>query len=155
MTAIASLSVTAEISHSVGNSLCLIFLTVVVIHLLSCVWLCDLMDCSLPGSSVLYCNLWGCSSSCPLSHWCYLTVSSSAGHFSYCPQSYPALGSFPASWLFTSGGQNIGALASVIVLPMDSQGWFPLDLTGLMSSSPRDPQESSPAPHFKSINFSH
>ena len=52
MTAIASLSVTAEISHSVGNTLCLIFLTV-LIHLLSFVWLCDLMDCSLPGSSVL------------------------------------------------------------------------------------------------------
>ena len=99
MTAIASLSVTAEISHSVGNSLCLIFLTVVVIHLLSCVWLCDLMDCSLPGSSVLYCNLWGCSSSCPLSHWCYLTVSSSASPFSFCLQSFSASGSFHIIWL--------------------------------------------------------
>ena len=31
--------------------------------------------------------------------------------FSSCPQSFPALGSFPMSWLFTSGGQSIGASA--------------------------------------------
>ena len=35
------------------------------------------------------------------------------------------------SQLFTSGGQSIGALASV--LPMDIQDWFPLGLTGLIS----------------------
>ena len=33
--------------------------------------------------------------------------------------------------LFTSDGQNIGA--SVSVLPMSIQGWFPLGLTGLIS----------------------
>ena len=31
--------------------------------------------------------------------------------FSSCPQSFPASGSFPMSWLFASGGQSIGALA--------------------------------------------
>ena len=45
--------------------------------------------------------------------------------------SFPASGSFPVSWLFTSGGQSIGALASV--LPMDIQGWFLLGLTGWIS----------------------
>ena len=31
----------------------------------------------------------GCSSSCPLSQWCYLTISSSAAPFSFCPWSFP------------------------------------------------------------------
>ena len=53
--------------------------------------------------------------------------------FSFCPQSFPASGSFPMSWLFTSGGQNIGASASASELPMNIQGWFPLGLTGLIS----------------------
>ena len=52
-----------------------------------------------------------CSDSCLLSKWCYLTISSSATHFSFCLQSSPASGSFPMSLLFTSGGQSIGALA--------------------------------------------
>ena len=34
-------------------------------------------------------------------------------------QSFPASGSFPMTWLFASGGQSIGALASVSVLPMN------------------------------------
>ena len=37
--------------------------------------------------------------------------------------------SFPVSWLFTSGCQSIGASASVSVLPMNIQSWFPLGLT--------------------------
>jgi len=35
--------------------------------------------------------------------------------------------------IFASGGQNIGALASTSVLPMNIQGWFPLGLTGLIA----------------------
>ena len=52
--------------------------------------------------------------------------------FSSCPQSFPASGSFPVSQLFASGGQSMGASASVSVLPMNIQGWFPLGLTGLI-----------------------
>ena len=74
-----------------------------------------------------------CSNSCPLSQWCYLTISSSVALFSFGFQSFPALGSFPVSQLFTSGGQSIGASASATVLPMSIQGWFPLGLTGLIS----------------------
>ena len=51
--------------------------------------------------------------------------------FSFCFQSCPASGSFPMSWLFTSGGQSIGASASV--LPVNIQGWFPLGLTDVNS----------------------
>ena len=49
------------------------------------------------------------------------------------PQSFPASGSFPVSWLFTSGDQNIGALALGSVLPVNIQDWFPLWLIGLIS----------------------
>ena len=62
---------------------------------------------------------------------------------------FPASGSFPVSWLFTSGGQSNGPSASASVLPMNIRGWFPLGWTGLISICPRDFQESSPAPQFK------
>ena len=71
--------------------------------------------------------------SCPLNWWCHPTISSSVIPFSSCPQSLPASGSFQMSQLFASGGQSIGALASVSVLPVNIQGWFPLGLTGLIS----------------------
>ena len=74
-----------------------------------------------------------CSNSCPLSQWCYLTMSSSVTLFSSCPQSFPASGSFPNSWLYPSGGQSIRASAAASVLPMNIQGWFSLGLTGLIS----------------------
>ena len=48
-------------------------------------------------------------------------------------QSLSASRTFPMSWLFTSGGQSIGASASSSVLPMNIQGWFPLGLNGLTS----------------------
>ena len=65
-----------------------------------------------------------CSNSCPLSQWCHPTISSSVIPFSSCPQSSPASGSFPVSWLFSSGGQSIGASVSASVLPMNIQDWF-------------------------------
>ena len=48
-------------------------------------------------------------------------ISSSVTPFSSCLQSLPASGSLLMSWLFTSGGQRIGALASASVLPMNIQ----------------------------------
>ena len=74
-----------------------------------------------------------CSNSCPLSRWFHLTISSFAVSYSFCLQSFPVSGSFPVSWLFTSGGQNIGTSASASVLPMNIQSWFPLEWTGLIS----------------------
>ena len=73
-----------------------------------------------------------CSNSCPLNPWSHATTLFSINPFSSCPQSFPASGSFPVSWLFPSGGQSIGASASVSVLPMNIQGWFPLGLTGFI-----------------------
>ena len=74
--------------------------------------------------------------------------------FSSCLQSFPATGSFPVSQFFTSGGQRIGVSASASVLPMNVQDWFPLGWTGWISFCPRDSQQSSPTPQFKSINSS-
>ena len=83
-----------------------------------------------------------CSDSCPSSQWCHPTISSSVVPFSSCFQSFPASGSFPmnqVNWfqwinLFLAlGSQSIGASASASVLPMNIQGWFPLQWTGWIS----------------------
>ena len=49
------------------------------------------------------------------------------------PSIFSSIISFPMSRLFTSGGQSIGASASVLVLPMNIQSWFSLGLTSLIS----------------------
>ena len=67
------------------------------------------------------------SNSCPLSHWCHPTTSSTVVHFSSHLHSFPAPGSFPMSQLLTSGGQSIGVSASTSVLPMNIQDRFPLN----------------------------
>ena len=91
-----------------------------------------------------------CSISCPLNQGCYPTISSSVVPFSSCLQSFPASGSFPMSWLFTSCGQRIGASASASVLPVNIQDSFPLGLIGLILEkaleSPMDSKE------IKSVN---
>ena len=74
-----------------------------------------------------------CLTSCTLSWWCHPTISSSVTSFSSCLQSFPASGSFLMSRLFASGGLSIGVWASVSVLPINIQGWFPLGLIGLIS----------------------
>ena len=71
------------------------------------------------------------SNSCPLSQWCHPTISSSVIPFSSCLQSSPAPGSFQMSQFFASGGQSIGV--SAWVLPINIQGWFPLEWAGWIS----------------------
>ena len=93
-------------------------------------WHHGLQHARLPCPSL---SLGVCSNSCPLSWWCYLTISSSATPFSFYLQSFPASGSFPMSQLFTLGGQSTGASASASVLPKNIQGWFPLGLTCFIS----------------------
>ena len=97
----------------------------------SCPTLCDPMDYRAPGFSVLH-YLSQFAHLMALSRWCHPTISSSVAPLSSCPQSFPASGSFPMTQFFASGGQSIGASASV--LPMNVQDWFPLGLTGLISS---------------------
>ena len=82
------------------------------------------LPCPLPTPGV-------CTNSHPSSQWCHPTISSSVIPFSSCLQSFLELGSFQMSLFFASGGQSIGASASV--LPMNIQDWFPLGLTSLIS----------------------
>ena len=106
-----------------------------------------------------------CLNSCLSSRWCHPISSWSIVPFSSCLQAF--LVSFPMSQFFTSGGQSIGVSAfqrileigilenwklEYSVFPMNSQDWFPLGLTGLSPCCPRDSQESSLIPQFKSIN---
>ena len=75
-----------------------------------------------------------CLNSWQLSWWCHPI---SVIPFSFCPKSFPSSGSFLMSQFFTSGDQSIGvsagAWASTLVLPINIQVWFPLELTGLIS----------------------
>ena len=89
-----------------------------------------------------------CSNSCPLSRWCHPTISYSVVPFSSCLQSFPASGSFPVSQFLASGSQNIQLHHQYF------QWIFITDFLVGFSCSPRDSQESSPTPQFKSINSS-
>ena len=104
-----------------------------VVQSLSCVWLfatpwtaaCQASLSFNVSQSLL--NLMSIESVMPSNHLilcCPLLVT---------PSIFTSTGSFPASWLFKSGCQSIGASASAPVLPMNIQGWFPLRLTGLIS----------------------
>ena len=71
-----------------------------------------------------------CTDSCHLSQWYYPTILCSAMLFSFCLQSFPALGPFPLNQLFSTGGQSIGVPASVLSVSIQSS--FPLWLTSLI-----------------------
>ena len=91
-----------------------------------------------------------CSNSYPSSQWCHSTISSSVIPFS-CLQSCPASGSFPVSQFFASRGQSIGVSASVSVLPMNIQDYFPLGLIGFISLLSKGLSRVL-TPQFKSIS---
>ena len=90
-------------------------------------------------------------SSCPLHQGCHPAISSSDTLFSFCPQSFPASGTFPMSQLFISNEQTTGVSTSASVLPTSIQGGFPLRLVWSLCC-PRDSQESSPASQFEGIS---
>ena len=68
---------------------------------LSHVRLCDPMDCSMPGLPVHH-QLLEFTQTCPLSWWCHPVIS--FPFVPFCPQSFPASGSFQMSQFFASGG---------------------------------------------------
>ena len=132
---IAHLFPTDECHHCLLS--CSLFLSCTAVSLLlshsvvpNSLWLHELQHTRLPCPSP---SPRVCSNSCPLSQWCYPTISSSIICFSSCPQSLWPSGSFQMSWLFASGGQSIEASVLASVLPMDIQGWSLLGLTGLIS----------------------
>ena len=95
----------------------------------SCLTPCDPMDCSTPGFPVLH-HLPEFTQTHV--HWVSDAIQPS---LSLLPPSLPALKLSQHQGLFqgvsyASGGQSIGASASV--LPINIQGWFPLGLTDLI-----------------------
>ena len=118
---------------------------------LSHVWLFATPWTAARQASLSITNSWSPPRPCPLWWWCHPTILSSVIPFSSFPQSIPSSESFPVSQLFAWGGQSIGVSALASFLPKKSQGWSPSEWTGC---SPRDSQESSPTPQFKSINSS-
>ena len=99
----------------------------VVVQLLSYIQLFAIMwaaACQAPLSPL---SPGVCSNSRPSSWWCHPIISSLV------TPSVPALkSSLPVSQLLATGGQSNGASASASVLPVNTQGWFPLGLTGLI-----------------------
>ena len=73
------------------------------------------------------------SDSRPLSQWCHPVISSPVIPFSSCPQSLPALESFPMSQLFTWGDQSTVVSALASFLPKKSQGRSSSEWTGWIS----------------------
>ena len=103
------------------------------------------LPCPSPTPSVY-------SNSCPLNQWCHPTISSSVIPFSSCLQSSPASGSFPVSQWVSSSHQ----VAKLLKLQLHHQcfQWifrtdFLYDWLIWSPCSPRDSQESSPTPQFK------
>ena len=88
---------------------------------------------------------------CPSSRW-WCHPANSVALFSFCPQSFPASGTFPMSQLFASDDQNIGTSASALVLPMSTQGWFLLRSTGSISLQSKGLSGVFSAPQFKGIS---
>ena len=88
------------------------------------------MDCSTPGFPVLHYLLWFAQTHV---HWVGDAIQPThpVTPFSSCPQSFSASGSFPVNQLIASSGQTIRVWASAF--PVNIQGWFPLQLTGLIS----------------------
>ena len=112
-----------------------------------CPTLCDPMDCSTPDFLVLhylpeFAQLMSIDSVIASNHLilCHLLL--------LLPSIFSPSMSFPVSWLLTSGGQNIGASASISLLPMNIQSRFPLGLTGLISLQSKE--LSSPAQKLES-----
>ena len=75
-------------------------------------------------------------------------ISSSVTLFSSCPQSFPASGSFPMSWLFASGRQSIGSFNFSISTSNEYSGlvffrmdWF--DLLGVQGTLKSLPQHQT------------
>ena len=125
-----------------------------VVQSLNCVQLCDSVDCSITRLLCLPLTPRACSNSSPSSRWCHPTISSSVVHFYSCLRSCPASGSVPMSQSFATGGQSTGASASALVLPWILRTDYLWDWLVWSPCSPRDSQESSPTPQFKSINSS-
>ena len=120
----------------------------------SCTTLCDPMDCSMPGFPVHHQFLEPTNTHGPSSRWCHPTTISS----SVIPFNPTAFNLSQHHGLF-KWVTSLHQVAKGLEFQLQHQSfkWTPrTDLLndGLVGSpcSPRDSQESSPTPQFKSIN---
>ena len=97
---------------------------------LSCVWLCDPMDCSMELTPIVatQTHIHPAGDAIQPSH-----PSSSPSPPAFNLSQHQGL--FKMSHFFTSGGQSIGVSASASVLPMNIQDCFPLGWTGWILQS--------------------
>ena len=95
----------------------------------ACPTLCYSMNCSMPGFLILHYLLEFAQTHVP---W---VGDASQPSNPRSPPSPLVLSLSQHQGLFISGGHSIGASASASVLPINIRGWFPLGLTGLISSS--------------------
>ena len=119
----------------------------------SCPTLCDPMKHSMPGLPVHH-QIWEFTQTDV--HWDSDAIQPSHPLSSPSPPaSKPSQHqSFSMNQFFTWGGQSTGVSASASFPPKKSQGWSPSEWTAGSPCSPRDSQESSLTPQFKSINSS-
>ena len=123
----------------------------VVVQLLTHVWLCNSMDAAGHGSLFLT-----ISRSLPKFMATELVMLSNRlipCHSLLSLSIFPSIRifSYDMSRLFISGSQSIGASASASVLPVSTQGWFPLGLTGLISFQSKGLSRVFSTPQFESI----
>ena len=101
---------------------------------MSCLILCDPMDCSMPGYALLSCTIFQGLFKCMSIESVMLS-----NHHILChilllwPSIFPSIQVFSMRQLFTWGDQSIKASASASVFLMNVQGWFPLGLISLLS----------------------
>ena len=98
----------------------------------SCATLCDPMDCSMPGFPVHHqfpepaqTHVHRVGDTMQPSHPLHPLL--------LLPSIFPSIRVFSSESVFVSGRQSTGASASASVLPMNTQDWFPLGLTSLIS----------------------
>jgi len=106
--------------HTVALRISTMNLEVVVVQSLSCVQLFTTPRTAARQASLSFTVSWSLLKLMFIESVMPSNIQSSVALFSSCPQSFPASGSFLMSQLFTSGGQSVGASASV--LPMNIQG---------------------------------
>ena len=100
----------------------------------SCPVLCDPMDCSMPGFPILHYLMEIVQTHV---HWVVMSYNHLTLFCSFflLPSIFPSIRVFSNESAFPLGGHMIGAPTSALVLPMTTQDWFLLGLTGLIFQS--------------------
>ena len=92
--------------------------------------------------------------SCPLIRWCHPSISILCRPLILLPSIFPSIRVFSNESALCIRWPKYWSFSFSISPPVNIQGWFALGLLVWPSCCPRDSQESSPAPQFKSINSS-